>query len=187
MRILLHTCCAPCLSGARISLEEEGVDFSAYFYNPNIHPYTEYTRRIQTLQRYAYLEPFELILSGDYPYEDFLKKALGRDDNSSKGDLRPSRCRYCYYERLSNTALQAKKRGFDAFSTTLLLSKYQDHEGIRNAGEEISNEIDVPFYYNDMRRYWKETISISKKLGLYRQGYCGCLFSEVDRYRGKED
>ena len=92
------------------------------------------------------------------------------------------RCRYCYYDRLLTTAAKAKRSGFDAFSTTLLYSKFQKHNEIQSIGEAVGHEIGLPFYYEDFRTGWKEGVQTSKKMGIYRQQYCGCIYSEKERY-----
>jgi predicted adenine nucleotide alpha hydrolase (AANH) superfamily ATPase len=108
-----------------------------------------------------------------YPLEGFLRQIIFREED---------RCRYCYRLRLVKTALIAKKGRFDAFTTTLLYSRFQKHDLIRSIGEEVAGEYDIPFFYRDFREGWLEGIQISKALGLYRQPYCGCIYSEKERY-----
>jgi hypothetical protein len=96
------------------------------------------------------------------------------------------RCSHCYEVRLRHTAEQARKGFFDAFTTTLLYSRYQKHDLIRTTGEDIAREFDIPFFYKDFRAGWEEGVRLSKDMGLYRQKYCGCIFSEKERFfKGK--
>ncbi len=92
------------------------------------------------------------------------------------------RCRFCYYLRLKATARVAKGGKFDAFTSTLLYSKFQNHEMIRELGQQVVQEVGVPFYYVDFRKGWAAGMAQSKKMGLYKQQYCGCIFSERDRF-----
>jgi len=176
-KVLLHTCCAPCTSYVHPRLEKEGFELTGYFYNPNIHPYTEYEKRLMAMKLYAVEKNFNVIYDEQYDIENFF------DITFKKGD---KRCLYCYMLRLHKAASYAKKHDFDRFSTTLLLSPYQKHDLLREAGEIVSKKIDIPFLYMDLRPGYPESIKISKEMNLYRQKYCGCLFSERDRFMPKE-
>lgn len=190
MKLLLHTCCAPCLSGARIPFEEEGSEITVYWYNPNIHPFKEYEKRLQTLERYLYLDPLPLIIENDYEPIDFIRQQAEASINEGprkiegmmNPDQRSKRCGHCYLSRIEKCVLKAKLEGFDAFSTTMLISKHQDHEAIRSFCNDLSMKHGVKFIYKDLRKNWKDSISKSKELSLYRQPYCGCIFSEFERY-----
>ena len=173
MKILLHICCAPCTIYPLEILRKEAGQVKGLFFNPNIHPYLEYKKRLDTVREYAAREGLEVAVAEGYPIEDFLQKtaALGKD-----------RCSYCYEVRLRHTAEQARKGLFDAFTTTLLYSRYQKHDLIRQTGEAIAREMQVPFYYQDFRVGWEEGVRISKETGMYRQKYCGCVFSEKERF-----
>lgn len=171
--LLLHTCCAPCLIAPYQQLKAEGIRFSAFWYNPNIHPFTEYRSRLESLKELSSREGFTLILKEEYGLRDFVKAVSGDID---------SRCEYCYRSRLEETARQAIKQGCDAFSTTLLYSKYQKHELIREIAESISIKQGIPFFYRDWRPLWDEGVRLAKAEELYRQKYCGCIFSEEERY-----
>jgi len=192
MNILLHTCCAPCLSGSRIMFEEEGLDITAYWFNPNIAPYNEHQRRLHTLQRYLYLDPLPFIQEegyGNLSYMVSILKDLYPDGNVGGLEImtdeeRRRRCAHCYGIRLFRTAEKAKEMGFSVFSTTMLLSKHQDHEAIRAVCREAADEVGIDFVYRDLRTRWKDSIRISRELGLYRQPYCGCIFSEHERFQG---
>jgi predicted adenine nucleotide alpha hydrolase (AANH) superfamily ATPase len=193
MKLLLQTCCGPCLTGSRISFEEEEMDLVGLWFNPNIHPRTEYDRRLQTLQRYIYLHPMEMVFIEEYPLFSFLTGMMkdtcsGCSNAGSKMSQseRTRRCSYCYRTRLMRTALVAKDRGIDHFSTTMLISKHQDHNIIRRIGDECAQDVGLDFVYKDLRIKWKESISISRSLRMYRQPYCGCIFSEQERYAGSD-
>lgn len=176
MKILLHICCAPCTIYPLEILRKEG-QVKGVFFNPNIHPYLEYKKRLDTVREYAAREGLEVNLAEGYPMEDFLRNTvtLGKD-----------RCIYCYEVRLRHTAEQARKGLFDAFTTTLLYSRYQKHDLIRATAEDAAREFNIPFYYRDFRTGWEEGVRLSKETGLYRQKYCGCIFSEKERfYKGK--
>ena len=173
MNILLHICCAPCSIYSVKTLREESNIVSGYFYNNNIHPYTEYEKRKDTLVQYAKHIDLEVIYRDDYDIESFLQKIVFREKN---------RCVVCYYDRLNATAVYAKENNFDSFTTTLLYSIYQKHNDIKAIGESVGKSIGIPFYYHDLRIGWKEGVNESRKLELYRQKYCGCIYSEKERY-----
>lgn len=173
MKILLHTCCAPCTIYPLRILREEGLDVMGFFYRHNIHPYQECIKREETLKTFAENKNFRVIYQEGYELEDFLRDMAFREKK---------RCSICYYKRLKATSMFAKKGKFDYFSTTLLYSKFQNHNTIISMGKAVSKESGVPFYYHDFRVGWKEGIEVSKKMGLYRQQYCGCIYSEKERY-----
>jgi hypothetical protein len=173
MKLLLHLCCAPCTIYPLEILRKDAGQVKGVFFNPNIHPYLEYKKRLDTVREYAAREGLEVAVAEGYPIEEFLLKtaALGKD-----------RCSYCYEVRLRHTAEQARKGLFDAFTTTLLYSRYQKHDLIRATAEDAAREFNIPFYYRDFRTGWEEGVRLSKEMGLYRQKYCGCIFSEKERY-----
>ena len=175
-KILMHACCAPCSIYTLKQLREEGAEVTGYFYNPNIHPYTEFTKRLTTLREYAKIVMMPLLVDDQYELEVFLSGALplGRD-----------RCLFCYRMRLERAFKKAAEGGFDAVTTTLLYSRYQRHDDIKRIGEEFSAVYNISFVYRDFRAGWQEGINESKRLNMYRQQYCGCIFSEKERYGGK--
>jgi hypothetical protein len=173
MKILLHICCAPCAIYTIKTLYMEGLDIMGFFYRYNIHPYTECIRRQETLQSYADMIDLRVIYQEDYDLEGFIQNVVFRESD---------RCSYCYHERLRSTALMAKHGKFDYFTTTLLYSKFQKHDDIKAIGESIGKSVGVQFYYHDFRVGWTEGVEESKRLGLYRQKYCGCIYSEKERY-----
>ena len=178
MEILLHTCCGPCLSGSYPLLEKAiGAGKTALFWeNPNIHPFIEYQQRLDSFKAAA--RHFELeILYGETAYG--LERFLRTLDN----DFGPRRCAVCYRLRLEAAAKPAAGAGMTAFSTTLLISPYQDHELLIKTGHEVAAEHGVSFHYTDFRPGFRGSHNTARELGLYRQKYCGCIFSEHDRYK----
>jgi predicted adenine nucleotide alpha hydrolase (AANH) superfamily ATPase len=177
MKILLHICCAPCAIYPVQTLTAGQHEVHGFFYNPNIHPYQEFARRVTALEEYAGLCPLPIIWDRTYDLEGFLRLVVFREGE---------RCRFCYYLRLTAAAQAAREGDFRAFTSTLLYSKYQKHELIREIGEQVAREVSVPFYYEDFRTGWQTGQTRSKELGLYRQPYCGCIFSERERYERRE-
>ena len=176
MNVLLHICCAPCAIYPIRALREEGHQVTGFFYNPNIHPYYEYRKRLDTLINYAETVDLELKYDDDYPLEDFLRIVAYRES---------LRCEPCYHLRLSRTARFARRERFDCFTSTLFYSKFQQHETMKILAESLAHETDGIFLYQDFRPGWKEGVDASRSLGMYRQHYCGCLYSERERYMGK--
>ena len=153
MRLLLHMCCGPCSCYPVKRLREEGLEPIGWFFNPNIHPYKEWEQ-----------------------LRDFLRKALAAEASEN------GRCRMCYTWRLSEAARYAAENGFTAFTSTLFYSIYQQHDLMRETALRFAQRYGVEFYYEDFRLGWQEGIDISRHLALYRQPYCGCIFSEEERY-----
>jgi hypothetical protein len=173
MKLLVHTCCGPCSIYPIQVLRDERYDVMGFYYRYNIHPYTECMRRQETLTAYADSISLKLIVQPGYEIEGFLRNVAFREAD---------RCTYCYHDRLTTTAHFAKKGKFDGFTTTLLYSRFQKHDQIRSIGEAVGRSVGVPFYYQDFRDGWKAGIEASKRLGMYRQPYCGCIYSEKERY-----
>ncbi|MGD2269608.1 MAG: epoxyqueuosine reductase QueH [Desulfobacterales bacterium] len=173
MKILLHICCAPCSIYPLDMLRQEGGNVMGFFYRNNIHPYTECLKRQETLEVYAADIDLGVIYQQGYDLEGFIRGVAYREAN---------RCEYCYHERLRSTALVAKRGKFDYFTTTLLYSKYQNHEAIKSIGQAVAKSAGVAFLYRDFRSGWKKGITESKRRGMYRQQYCGCVYSEKERY-----
>jgi len=173
VKLMLHTCCGPCAIYPVQRLRASGITVHGYFYRDNIHPYSECCRREEALVSYAQTIDLPIIVPKEYDLDGFLRKAVFREAD---------RCRICYHSRLTATARIAARGRFDAFSSTLLYSRYQAHDVIREVGEAIGREMDIPFYYDDFRIGWKDGIAASKRLGMYRQSYCGCIYSERDRH-----
>ena len=172
-RMLLHICCAPCLLYPLKVLQEEGWHITGFWYNPNIHPYTEYRNRLNALKEYAHRIGLEVIYQDHYDLEGFLRQVVFRENH---------RCPVCYFMRMARTALEARERGYAYFSTTLLVSPYQQHDIIRDIGYNLEKEYGINFCYRDFREGYREGVELSRQLELYRQKYCGCIYSERDRY-----
>ncbi len=176
MEVLLHVCCAPCTIYPLSQLRIAGHNVSGYFFNPNIHPYREFKKRFSSLVSYSQSINLPVTLLKDYGLQEFLHEVVFHEKE---------RCSICYDMRLSKTVEYAKEKGFDAFTTTLLYSRYQKHNLIKEKCEKLSKIFSIPFLYNDYRQGWQEGIDSSISLKLYRQPYCGCIFSEQERYDTK--
>ena len=212
MRVLVHLCCGPCGITVLQGLAEIGHDLAGLFFNPNIHALAEYMRRregaAQTAQKLGVRMLFADTLTerqqqwhdpwlddaGDRPGDPevpcfalqkpvprspamdpapWLRAVAGREEG---------RCLFCWRMRLRKTAELARELGYEAFSSSLLYSRYQNHEVIRKLGDSIAADLGIAFVYADFRPFWQEGIRISKEWGIYRQQYCGCIYSEYDRY-----
>ena len=177
-KVLLHCCCAPCSLSCIGPLREEGIEPTAFWYNPNIHPWKEYEARRDCLLQYAETIDMEVRVREDYGLREFVEKVAADLDN---------RCTYCYEHRLEGAAKYASEHGFEAFTTTLLASVYQRHERIAAAGERFAKQYGVEFLYRDFRPNFREGNGRARELGFYMQKYCGCVFSEAERYQKQID
>ncbi len=173
MGLLLHTCCAPCLTYSAKVFKKRYSEITALWYNPNIHPFKEYERRYKALEKYENKTGMDIIYIDEYLLESFLQEAMRSD----------TRCELCYELRLGKTAEIAEKRDFDNFSTTLTISPYQDHDKIKEVGNRIGERKGIEFIYKDMRDGFSEHHKLANEMDLYKQGYCGCIFSEKERYQ----
>ena len=173
-RILIHACCANCLLYPLDLLEREFDEVFVYWFNPNIHPYTEYLKRLDALKRLQEIKGLRIIYEDRYSIKDWIQMVAFREER---------RCMLCYHQKLRAAASVAKRGNFDCFTTTLLYSKHQKHELIREIAESVAKERGVKFYYCDFREGWKKGIEESLNLGLYRQNYCGCIYSEEERFK----
>ncbi len=178
--VLLHTCCAPCSLSCIDPLRQEGIEPVALWYNPNIHPWKEYQARRDCLLAYAPTIGLEVRVWEDYGLREFGTHAV------ESGGI-DSRCAWCYSHRLEGTAKYAAEHGFARFTTTLLASTYQQHIAIANAGEHWGREYGVEFLYRDFRPNFRAGNQKARELGFYMQKYCGCIFSEQDRYQKQID
>lgn len=177
MRTLLHICCAPCSISCIEDLRAEGTEPVGYWNNPNIHPFTEYRQRETTLADYAAAIGLALVRDGTYGLRPFLAATAQAPDQ---------RCPYCYQSRLEPTARYAAEHGYEAFTTTLLVSPYQDHALLCQVGQAMGEQYGVRFLPRDFRPRFREGQQKARELGLYMQKYCGCVFSEEERYRKKK-
>ncbi len=175
-KVLLHICCGPCTLYPLKVLRREGLEVQGYFFNPNIHPYQEFRRRLKALEQVAQIKNFPVIYEKEYGLRDFLRATIFRENR---------RCETCYLMRLERVVQKAREGGFDAFTTTLLYSRYQAHQLIKEIAQDLSFRFGIPFLYYDFREGWEEGQEEAKRLEIYRQAYCGCIFSEQERYDKK--
>ncbi len=191
-KLLLQACCCPCSSHC-LEVLEGYFDISVYFYNPNIDEKQEYEKRLEELKRFTREADFALdvkVIEGDYEPELFYEMAKGRENLPERGE----RCYDCYKLRLRKTAEYARDRGYDYFSTTLSISPYKNAEWLNEIGMELERKMretsgraeDVKspiFLFSDFKKKngYKRSIELSEEYGLYRQDYCGCVFSKRDR------
>jgi len=184
MKLLLHTCCAPCSIQCVESLAEEKIKPYLFWYNPNIHPFTEYRSRRDTVCIFALEKMLQLFTDDEYGLRSFIKNVTQLESNAgSKSSV--DRCLYCYRIRLERTAKLAAERSFDAFSTTLLISPYQNHDAIKEIAEKAAKDYSVDFIYRDFRPRFHEGQRQARAAGYYMQKYCGCIYSEEERYLKK--
>ncbi|HOV87215.1 MAG TPA: epoxyqueuosine reductase QueH [Syntrophobacteraceae bacterium] len=177
-RILLHSCCGPCTLYPLQKLREGNWVVHPFFYNPFIQPYQELSRRIEAFEQVVEKTSARAILRKDYDLEGFFREVVFRESR---------RCHYCYSVRLNAAARTAKKSRMDAFTTTLLYSKHQNHELICSIAQEASIRNGIPFHYEDFRLGRAEGQSRARSLGIYRQQYCGCIYSEKERFTPRDD
>lgn len=170
MKLLMHTCCAPCSVYCIEHLRKEGIEPTLYWYNPNIHPYTEYKLRRDTLKDYSESINVKAIFEEEYGLDSFCKNVIN--------DLNNRCMNYCYKVRLERTAKYAKENGYDAITTTLFVSPYQRHEILKEMMQEIADKYGLEFVYRDFRIGFREGQAKAREIGLYMQKYCGCIFSE---------
>ena len=173
MKTLLHICCAPCANQCIDVLRTDGQEVTGFWYNPNIHPFTEYRSRRNCLREYAQTIELPLIEQDQYALRPFVREVA--EDIAH-------RCVKCYEMRLYETARQAAEGGFDSFTSSLFISPYQQHELMREVAERAAREFGVQFLYRDFRPYFKEGQNYARERGFYMQKYCGCVFSEEERY-----
>jgi hypothetical protein len=173
MNILLHVCCGPCSIYPLLSLRQKGYSASGFFYNPNIHPFKEFKRRLTTLEGLSKKMTFPVHYDRQYGLQEYLRRVVFNEQE---------RCRICYTMRLEIAAQKAMEVSAEAFSTTLLYSRYQNHALIKKICEGIAEKHGIPFYYEDFREGWQNGVDLSIEMDLYRQPYCGCIYSEQERY-----
>ena len=176
--ILLHVCCGPCAEWPVRVLQEEGYNLTAFFYNPNIHPLFEHDRRRDNARLLMELRNVTFLEDDTYMEDQWRGEAWT--------EKYPSRCAMCYDIRMRKTAEEAARLGMHAFSTTLLVSPYQDHEAIFTAATRAAAEYGVDFFYRDFRPGYREGQNMAREDGLYRQKYCGCILSlDESKFRDK--
>lgn len=176
-KVLLHICCGPCALYPVPALREEGFELMGFYFNPNIHPYQEYLKRIEALQTVAINLNLRMLWSEEYQVREWFRAVSFREEK---------RCELCYYLRFSETARYARQGKFDYFTSTVFYSKFQKHELAKEIAEAVAKEYQVEFLYRDFRVGWKQGIEQSLTLGIYRQKYCGCIYSEYERYKDQK-
>ncbi len=175
-KLLLHICCAGC--GAYVSQllsRTRGIDVCLFFYNPNIFPENEYKKRLDEVRMISKKYKVDLLI-GEYNHQSWLEKVRGHENDQEKGE----RCQICYFERIKMTAETARLENCDFFTTTLTVSPHKLAKKIIEIGEKLAEENKIKFLSEDFKKNngFKEALALSKKIGLYRQNYCGCEFSQ---------
>ncbi|MBO4314108.1 MAG: epoxyqueuosine reductase QueH [Desulfovibrio sp.] len=178
-KLLLHVCCGPCSIMTVKRLRDDGYDVTAWYMNPNIQPLAEYLRRREAAGECAERLGIPILYDDEtWDIAAWLRGVRGRDEP-------PARCRWCCAGRVRAAFDKALALGFEAVSTSLLYSRYQPHDFIAETGRRCAEEKGLAFVYRDFREYWQDGIDISKEWGIYRQPYCGCVYSEAERYAKK--
>jgi hypothetical protein len=175
MNVLLHCCCGPCSTVTVGHFRALGDEVTGWFFNPNIHPLDEAQRRETAFAKAAVALGLPVLFAGAHLGLRTFLLAL-----ASRG---AERCRACYQLRLGAAGREAAARGFDAFSTTLLISPYQDIALIGETGRAIAARLGLRFLFADLRERYAESRERARELNLYQQSYCGCLFSSLERAR----
>lgn len=185
MKLLMHICCANCALYPLTVIKQRGIDVNGLWFNPNIHPYTEYKNRLDAVRKLESICNSDNIIlptgRGDFQIEyidyyglkEYLRNVVGNEEN---------RCEYCYTVRLERTAKRAKEINADAFTTSLLVSPYQKFDMIVDIGKMMQERYSIEFYIEDFRKGFNKGRRMSKELELYRQKYCGCIYSEMERH-----
>ena len=178
--LLLHSCCAPCSSYVLEYLSQH-FNITVLYYNPNISSKEEYILRLAEQKRFIEVLPSKnpvKLIEGDYEPKEFYAIAKGLESCPERGE----RCRKCYRLRLEYTAKLAKAEGFDYFATTLTLSPLKDAEALNNIGEELSEIFETAYLASDFKKRegYKRSLELSKEYDLYRQNFCGCVYSKRD-------
>jgi predicted adenine nucleotide alpha hydrolase (AANH) superfamily ATPase len=176
-KVLVHVCCAHCAAYTVNHWRQQGCEVGALWYNPNIHPFLEHQQRLESMKSLARETNLPLIVSEGYDMVEYFRRVAGHEDQ---------RCRHCFSLRLSKTAETAREKGCDVFTTTLLISPHQKHDLIRETGIRVAGEQGLEFLYTDLRKRYSDSRHLTKPLNLYRQQYCGCVYSEWERYTDTE-
>jgi len=183
MKLLLHICCAPCIAAPLAELRSGGAEVTGFFHNPNIHPLLEFRKRLRAVEVFAEQEKLDLIGRPEYGLHEFLRQTAPYAREPEGG----ARCTICYRMRIDAAAALARHERFDAFTTSLLFSRHQNHDLIRRLAQRAAEREGVAFHYVDLRHMVDRSMEIARKRSLYRQQYCGCIFSEYERYKDKEN
>lgn len=173
----MHICCSNCGLYPIRTLEKRGIEIRGFWFNPNIHPFLEYTARLQSVRDLEKKWNLDIEYQDYYGLTDFVRNVAHKE---------ATRCEYCYSVRLELTARKARESGMDAFTSSLLVSPYQKTDMIREKGKILSEQYDIEFLAEDFRPGFREGMRMAKELELYRQKYCGCIYSEMERYTEKK-
>jgi len=176
--ILIHCCCAHCTAYSVDYWRRQDYKLNAFWYNPNIHPYMEHQKRLEAMKSLAEELKIPLVIDENYDMKKYFNMVACNEDR---------RCRYCFQLRLRKTAEAAVKLGFKAFTSSLLISPHQKHDLLLEVGSTIAEEKGINFLYADLRKRYSDSRRMTKPLGLYRQQYCGCVYSEWERHAGEEN
>ncbi len=177
MKLLMHICCANCATYPLSVVKKRGITVTGLWYNPNIHPYMEYKNRLESLRKLQQLWDLNIEYDDYYGLQEYLRNVVGNEGG---------RCEYCYTVRLEQAALKALEIKADAFSTTLLVSPHQKFDMILGIGRLMQDRYAVEFYAEDFRSGFREGREEAKTMDLYRQQYCGCIYSEMERYQKRQ-
>ena len=176
-KLLLHVCCAPCSSYVLEYLSNY-FDITVFYYNPNISSFDEYNKRLNEEKRFVSVYPFKEkinVVDGDYDNDKFEETIKGLENEKEGG----ARCFKCYRLRLEESAKYAKDNNFDYFTTTLTISPYKNANVLNEIGKELEEEYNIKYLYSDFKKKngYKRSIELSHEYNLYRQDYCGCVYS----------
>ena len=171
--VLIHVCCAHCAAYTVDYWRQQGYEVSALWYNPNIHPYLEHQHRLESMKSLAQEINLVLTIPEGYDMVEYFRRVAGHE---------AQRCQHCFDLRLARTAEIAREMDFTAFTTTLLISPHQKHDLLREIGSELADKHGIEFLYADLRKRYSESRHLTKPLNLYRQQYCGCVYSECERH-----
>jgi predicted adenine nucleotide alpha hydrolase (AANH) superfamily ATPase len=174
--VLIHCCCAHCTAYPVKYWKEQGYDVTAFWYNPNIHPYMEHQNRLEAMKTLSQNMDFKLLVDDSYEFVEYFRRVVGHE---------AERCALCFDMRLNRTARTALESGIANFTSTLLISHQQKHDVLKETCDKLAKDTGVNFLYTDLRKRYSDSRCITKPMDLYRQQYCGCLYSEWERYTGK--
>lgn len=178
MKLLLHICCAVCACALVEKFRQSSIQVTGYFYNPNIHPYLEFQKRLRAVEVFADQDKLTVHYERSYGLRKFLRQIVGEEDN---------RCPLCYEMRLRRSAKFARDQGFDAFTSTLIISPHQKQSLIKTIGDDIGRSSGIKFHYEPSTELYSRTQELARKRRLYHQQYCGCIYSEYERYHKNKE
>jgi len=177
VKLLLHTCCAHCTAYTVEYWRALGYEVVGLWFNPNIHPFAEHNLRLEAAQKLAGRLDFQLVVLEGYDFKEYFRCVIGHET---------ARCSICFNLRFGRVAYQAAEMGIGIFSSSLLISPHQQHATAKKAGEQAAVKNGVQFLYADLRKHYSDSRRITKPIELYRQQYCGCVYSEYERYQSQQ-